>query len=93
MVRLAEKLVLSSRTFFETRQSLHGTVVPRTVAPLAWRLVLGDLLGQAETYCRQQAECKAEERRTLQMVPDFDGTEFVCSCAGQYPCATLAHHL
>jgi len=34
-------------------------------------LSLGDLLGQAETYCRQQAERKAEERRTLQMVPDL----------------------
>ena len=33
-------------------------------------LSLGEVLAGAETYCRQQAERKAEELRTLQMIPD-----------------------
>ena len=34
-------------------------------------LSLGEVLAEAETYCRQQAERKAEESRTLQMMPDL----------------------
>jgi hypothetical protein len=34
-------------------------------------LSLGEVLAEAETYCRQQAERKAEESRTLQMIPDL----------------------
>jgi hypothetical protein len=33
-------------------------------------LSLGEVLAGAETYCRQQAERKAEELKTLRMIPD-----------------------
>jgi hypothetical protein len=33
-------------------------------------LSLGEVLAGVETYCRQQAERKAEERKTLQTTPD-----------------------
>jgi hypothetical protein len=33
-------------------------------------LSLGDFIREIETFCRQQAEQKAEKRRTLQAIPD-----------------------
>jgi hypothetical protein len=33
-------------------------------------LSLGELLAGAETFCRQQADQKAKERKTLQTTPD-----------------------
>jgi hypothetical protein len=68
---MVEGLVPSSRTFWNP-QFLLGTEAQHTVAlPGAMILSLGDFFAQAERYFRQEAERKAEQRRTLQMIPDL----------------------